>query len=109
MDIVLLRPNVLIGVERVSLVCEGVCTSVGESAHSVCGHRWARSQGRASCRKMLTESDEVLHTHATSGGNEVGGVVAADYGCAGVRVVVESGLAGVDDEARDEGRWARAV
>ena len=58
---------------------------------------------------MLTESDEVLHTHATSGGNEVGGVVAADYGCVWVRVVVESGLAGLDDEARDEGRWARAV
>ena len=42
MDVILLRPNVVLSVERVSLVGEGVCTSGGHegvSVNVVRGHR----------------------------------------------------------------------
>ena len=58
---------------------------------------------------MLTESDEVLHVHATSGRNEVEGVVAKNYDCVRVCGCLESELAGEDDGERDECRCASTI
>lgn len=58
---------------------------------------------------MLTESDEVLHVHATSGRSEVEGVVARNYDCVRVVVGLGSELAGEDDGERDEGRCASTI